>query len=142
MVCDSMTPFALSQCRQWSFAALFAVTIIGGCSGGDELPRKPVFGTVSTASNTLDGAISFLPTADTKGPSATTAIIQGKYRFVAGDGVVPGKYQVLIVPKITKPISQPESATKTHSKSEPTEFRQEVTVPADGPFELNFQVGL
>ncbi len=141
MVCDSTTQFAVSQCRQWSLAAYFAVTIIGGCSGGDELPRKPVFGTVSASSDKLDGAISFLPAVDTKGPSATTAIVQGKYRFVAGDGVVPGKYQVLIVPKITKSISQPGSVTKAHSKSAPTEFRQEVTVPADGPFELNFQVG-
>ena len=141
MVCDSTTQFALSQCRRWSLAVLFALMIIGGCWGGDELPRKPVFGTVSSATNKLDGAISFLPAADTKGPSATTAIVQGKYRFAASDCVVPGKYQVLIVPKITKPFSQSGSTTTTQSKSEPREFRQEVTVPADGPYELNFQVG-
>ena len=141
MVSDSTPMLALSQFRQWSFAVLFAVMIIGGCSGRDELPRKQVFGTVSSSSNALDGAISFLPAAGTKGPSATTAIVQGKYRFAAGDGVVPGKYQVLIVPKLTKPIPQPGSATKPHSTSEPTEFRQEATVSADGPFELNFQVG-
>ena len=105
----------------------------------NDLPEAGPNGTVSAASSSFDGAISFLPTTDTNGPSATTAIVQGKYRFVAGDGPVPGKYQVLIVPKATKPISQSESATKA-SKSEPTEFRQEVTIPANGPFELNFQV--
>ena len=140
MVCDTTTQFAMSQCRQWPLAAFVAMLSIAGCSG-DGIPRKPVFGTVSSSSSTLDGAISFLPVADTKGPSATTAIIQGKYRFVAGDGVVPGKYQVLIVPKIKKPIAQPGSATNADSKVKPTEFRQAATVPADGPFELNFQVG-
>ncbi len=137
MICHSAKRSTPIACQRWTVAALCAVIVFLGCSSGDGLPRKPVFGAVTSSSTGLEGAISFLPAAGTKGPSSTTAIVEGKYRFAAGDGPVPGKYQVLIVPKVTKQTSQ----TPADAKSVPTEFRQDATVPAEGSFELNFKVG-
>ena len=79
--------------------------VICGCSDNSGPPRKPVYGSVTGPMvGTFEGAISFLPLPETKGPSATAPIVGGKYRFSAAEGPVPGKYDVLIVPKLKKSI--------------------------------------
>ena len=133
---------SISACRL--FCSCFVVVGLLGCSESGP-PRKPVFGTVSSAAaNQVNGGISFLPAAGTKGPSATGAVVEGKFRFAAEDGPVPGQYQVLIVPKIIKDIPKSDAAKNpdaTKAKPEPKEYRLDVTVPETGPFELNLKVG-
>lgn len=118
--------------------------VLCGCSGEAGPPRKPVFGTVTgSADSSFEGAISFLPQPGTKGPSATTAVVKGKYQFAAAGGPVPGKYQVLIVPKATKSFPQGNSAGSKDNRpvvSDAKEFQLETTVPDKDPFELNFKL--
>lgn len=125
------------------FSSCVVVGLIGCSESGP--PRKPVFGTVSrSAASSINGAISFLPAVGTKGPSATASVVDGKFRFAAEDGPVPGQYQVLIIPKAIKDIPQSDSAknaAESKAKSEPKEYRLEATVPEKGPFELNLKVG-
>ena len=123
---------------------LCVATVICGCSGSDGPPRKPVYGTVTDPMvDTFEGAISFLPLPETKGPSATTAIVSGKYRFDATDGPIPGKYEVLIVPKLTKSIptaDTPASKDGDAESSSSSEIKLAATVPDKAPFELNFNL--
>ncbi len=129
--------------RAGCFVGSCVVVGLIGCSESGP-SRKPVFGTVSnSAANPVNGGISFLPAAGTKGPAATAAVVEGKFRFAAADGPVPGQYQVLIVPKIIKDIPKSDSAKNTaatKAKSEPKEYRLDATVPETGPFELNLKV--
>jgi hypothetical protein len=63
--------------------------------------------------------------------------VQGKFRFNADDGPIPGQYQVLIVPNPTKAL--PNSSAKVNPG--PKDFRLDATVPESSPFELNFKIG-
>lgn len=78
------------------FAAGLAVTLIG-CSDSDGLPREAVSGEVAIEGEPLaKGLITFLP-ADSQLPTqAGGPITNGKYSIPGNEGLVPGKYRVVI----------------------------------------------
>jgi hypothetical protein len=75
-----------------------ATALVAGCGGAaDTLPRQPVSGTVKFKGEPLkSGMIQFQPDS----PSVTTAggsgVIDGKYAVPRSEGLVPGKYKVMI----------------------------------------------
>lgn len=77
-------------------AAAMIATLVG-CSGGDGLPREPVSGSVAVEGKPLvKGVITFLP-ADTELPTqGGGAVVDGKYSISKDQGLVPGKYRVVI----------------------------------------------
>ena len=71
--------------------------ILVGCGSGSKLSRLPVSGTVSFHSGeTLNGSISFIPAEGRSGPAATTAVVDGKYRFDATNGPTAGEHRVIV----------------------------------------------
>jgi hypothetical protein len=85
------------------FAILLGVTAaICGCGGGSSSgpKREAVTGTITLKGEPVeDGQVSFEPV--TPGPTASTVVKAGKYRFSAEDGPVAGKHKVkiLVVPQ-------------------------------------------
>jgi hypothetical protein len=74
-------------------AALFV-----GCGKNSELERLPVHGTVRLANGeTLsDCSISFLPKKGVRGPSATTGLTGGSYKFDRDNGPTAGPHTVKV----------------------------------------------
>jgi hypothetical protein len=74
------------------------MTLSGGCSGGDSLPRERLSGTVTLDGQPLEkGTIRFMPTAQENASTATETIItSGAYEVPASTGLLPGPYQVSI----------------------------------------------
>src|SRR5262245_7413695 len=72
-----------------------------GCGGGSSGPkRESVSAPITLQGQPLgEGQVTYEPLA--AGPTASTVIKDGKYRFTADDGPVVGKYRVTIleVPK-------------------------------------------
>jgi hypothetical protein len=69
-----------------------------GCRHSDGPERIAVFGTVTSASgDPVEGTISFLPNAGTKGPAATVSLTDGTFQFDTQNGPVAGQYRVLVV---------------------------------------------
>ncbi len=67
-----------------------------GC-GSSGPPRVAVSGTVTLDGRPIEqGAISFVPTADSKQPSAGAEIAAGEYSIPAASGPSAGKYKVEI----------------------------------------------
>lgn len=93
-----------------------AAILIGlclGCGRGNTGNRVAVEGKVTLDGTAVeDGAINFVPTAGTKGPSAGGRIQQGQYSLSAADGPVVGNHRVEIrVPRPTgKKIPNPYKA--------------------------------
>jgi hypothetical protein len=56
-----------------------------------------VYGEVTVDSvKVARGSISFFPAGDTVGPSATTAIVNGRYEFADSNGPYAGTYRVTV----------------------------------------------
>jgi hypothetical protein len=69
---------------------------IAGC-GSSSPPRVAVSGTVTLDGRPIEqGAIAFVPTADSKQPSAGAEIAAGEYSIPAASGPSAGKYKVEI----------------------------------------------
>ncbi|MCE9582965.1 MAG: hypothetical protein K8T20_10760, partial [Planctomycetes bacterium] len=68
------------------------------CGGGSRgIPRAGVEGGVTLGGESLkEGAICFIPLAETKGPAAAAPIKDGRYAVPVSQGPVSGKYQVRI----------------------------------------------
>jgi hypothetical protein len=77
------------------------VTVLGllataGC-GASVDPRRPIHGEVTVDALRVErGSISFLPTGETVGPAATTAIVDGRYEFTRINGPYTGTYRVKV----------------------------------------------
>src|SRR6187397_3012218 len=72
---------------------------LGGCGGGDGLPRQEVSGQVTLDGQPLaDGSIQFQPGETGGGPqvSGGALIERGSYRIGRNEGLVPGPYKVMI----------------------------------------------
>jgi hypothetical protein len=71
---------------------------IAGCGGpADGLPRQAVGGNVRFKGEPLkDGSIQFQPTSPGEATAAGGLIVDGKYSIPKSEGLVPGKYQVII----------------------------------------------
>jgi len=75
---------------------LVPILVLSGCGTSYDGPqRAAVKGTVTVDGEPLEyGAISFLPTAGTKGPTAGARITEGRYQLKESDGPVVGKNRV------------------------------------------------
>jgi hypothetical protein len=81
------------------FAGLIVLGIVAaGCDqGGDDLPRQPIWGTVTLDGKTVaKGTIQFQPATGAEPTSAGSLIEDGKYSIDRTGGLVPGTYKVII----------------------------------------------
>jgi hypothetical protein len=83
------------------YTLVLAVGLAAGCSGsGDDLPREPVWGTVTLDNQPLaTGVIQFGPADKAAGAALNSAggqITDGKFSISREQGLVPGKYNVAI----------------------------------------------
>src|SRR5437868_5254676 len=85
-----------------------AAVLLVGCAGAeDDLPREAVSGTVKFNGEPLkQGRIQFQGTAP-----GSSGIVDGHYSIPKAEGLVPGKYQVLI-------YGAPASAEPAPAKTE------------------------
>jgi hypothetical protein len=77
---------------------ILALAAWPGCGGAtDDLPREPVYGSVTFEDKPVaSGMIQFLPASPEAGTQAGAKIENGSYSVPREGGPVPGKYQVVI----------------------------------------------
>lgn len=89
------------------FATLASFTLctsLVGCNSADGLPRESVSGTVSVEGKPLaKGLITFLPSDPDVPTQGGGNITDGKYSIPKDQGLVPGKYKVVISAPDDKP---------------------------------------
>ncbi len=67
------------------------------------MPRQAIEGRVQVDSiDVVSGSISFLPSEGNAGPAASTAIIEGVYRFAEDSGPYPGPHRVVVGVDLSK----------------------------------------
>lgn len=101
-------------------ACLNLMAASAGCGSGSSVARLPLEGTIRlNTQETFNGSITFVPAEGRSGPAATTAILEGKYRFDATNGPTAGPHRA-IVKRIDSKGKIPEARgnnTKTDAKS-------------------------
>ena len=103
---------------------------LAGCGGGDNLPREAVSGSVAVEGKPLkSGLITFLPDS----PDVTTqgggVLVEGKYSIPRDQGLVPGKYKVVVSSAEDKPEVIPDKAFNNNAPGAPPILAKEV-IPA------------
>jgi hypothetical protein len=79
------------------------LALLLGCGAEDNLPREAVSGAVSIEGKPLKtGLITFLPSEDVP-TQGGAAVVEGKYSIARNQGLVPGKYRVVISSPEDKP---------------------------------------
>jgi hypothetical protein len=127
-----------------------ASACVAGCSVGDDLPRESVSGTVSFKGDPLkSGMIQFQP-AQGEATAGGSGIIDGRYSIPRSEGLVPGKYQVMITGVLTPPVAakaeMPGESLPTGPAVEliPTKYNSKTELTAqvtkDGPNRFNFEL--
>jgi hypothetical protein len=94
-------------------AAIAALGLLNlaGCSG-DNLPREAVSGSVTIDGNPLkSGAITFVPNGPDIPSQGGTPVVDGKYSIPRAQGLVPGKYKVVISSGEGTPEKKVDTAT-------------------------------
>jgi hypothetical protein len=85
------------------------LTLASGCGGEDTLPRKAVSGTVTFNGAPLKaGRIEFQPTSANETVAGVAGIVDGRYSIAQADGLVPGKYLVMITGPLAPPAPPKE----------------------------------
>lgn len=70
---------------------------LGGCGGGDNLPREAVSGMVTVEAKPLkSGLITFVPVDAATPTQGGATVLEGKYEIPKTVGLVPGKYKVVV----------------------------------------------
>lgn len=130
---------------------IVALAIVVNCLGcGENGPKRlPVTGSLKGAEG-RKGTLTFLPTGDTKGPSATTSIVDGNYTFTESNGPAVGKYNVIVKLQMVKASAEDAEiivgpkgqkiSTSDISDSKPVyeaEKNTEVTVLDSEPYKLD-----
>lgn len=121
-----------------------------GCRGVVE-PRRALHGEVRVDSEQVGrGSISFFPQGKTVGPAATTAIVNGKYKFTEVNGPYPGEHRVLVNvshmdldTSEDEPVDQPGGAPGAgDAKRAPSKARRgpAVTKPTQSKWETECQI--
>jgi hypothetical protein len=83
----------------------FLVLNLAGCGESDKLPREPVSGAVAVEGKPLkSGMITFIPNEANTPTQGGAVVIEGKYTIPKNQGLVPGKYRIVI----TSPEDKPE----------------------------------
>src|SRR5688572_30210799 len=79
-------------------AAFLLIQCLVGCNGdSDGLPREAVTGTVAVEGKPLaQGLITFLPASSEVTTQGGSIVVGGKYEIPTAQGLVPGKYKVVI----------------------------------------------
>jgi hypothetical protein len=132
---------------------LLAALAIGGCNADssapvDPYPRVAVAGTVTLDDLPLsEGMIQLDPAPDTKGPTASGEIHQGKFAIEKPLGPVSGKYKVRISGRPPAKINeqeQPGGTPKVKPDPVPSKYNSksklETDVPAEGSPTLDFKL--
>ena len=89
-----MVPHWECHALTWGTAS-FLVVFALGCGGQSD--RAGVSGSVTVDGQPVEeGSITFVPDAQTGGPTAGDTIEQGNYAVSAESGLAPGKYRVQI----------------------------------------------
>jgi hypothetical protein len=87
-----------------TFVAAFLLFNLTGCGGSDKLPREAVSGTVSVEGKPLKtGLITFLPDDSNTPTQGGGVVLEGKYTIPRNQGLVPGKYRIVITSPEDKP---------------------------------------
>src|SRR5262249_18741083 len=93
------------------YACAPALAMMLGCGREDNLPREAVSGAVSIEGKPLkSGLITFLPAEDVP-TQGGAPVVEGKYTIAQNQGLVPGKYRVVI----SSPEDKPEVLDKTNN---------------------------
>src|SRR5262249_54495418 len=83
---------------------LVLLTSVAGCGGGDNLPRQEVNGSVTIDGKPLvRGLITFVPTSAEVSTQGGGPVLEGKFSIPRMQGLVPGKYKVVISSPDDKP---------------------------------------
>lgn len=132
-------------------AAILAVSVGIGCSGGAKPETLPVKGKVTYKGSPVEsGRITFQPkgTTETR-PASGTIEPGGLYQlssFESGDGAKPGEYTVVIESFTGGPSPEEPNAKQTwlvpEKYSKPNQSGLTANVPADAkpPVEINFDL--
>jgi hypothetical protein len=94
-------------------AAIMAVGLLNlaGCSE-DDLPREAVSGSVTLDGNPLNsGVITFVPNGPDIPSQGGAPVVDGKYSIPRAQGLVPGKYKVVISSGEGRPEKKVDTAT-------------------------------
>jgi len=99
-----------------SLASAVALALLGfspaGCGDRDNLPREAVSGGVTVEGKPLkSGLITFIPNEDNTPTQGGGVVLDGKYSIPRNQGLVPGKYRVVI----TSPDEKPPVLDKTNN---------------------------
>ena len=128
------------SCRAYSVILvmvleLVASVIMAGCGGADdELPRESISGTVTLNGEPLKaGSIQFQPTGQGGGNAGSATITDGNYSIAKVEGLVPGKYLVLIT-------SSPAQTARAGQHRYARRLRSDPTIQGDDPGEVQRQV--
>jgi hypothetical protein len=138
----------------WTLLGMAASALMAGCGGAeDALPRQRVSGTVKWNGEPLkQGRIQFQP-AGHGGPAGGAGIVDGSYAIPQAEGLVPGKYQVLIYgaaeaaqsspapPGLPGDAPPPKKAVKDPIPDK-FNFKSQLTteVTKDGPNQFDFEL--
>ena len=91
-----MDPSYCSTSRRLASVFQLAALVIAGCSNSGS-QRYEVIGNVTFAGEKIaEGAISFVPIGNTKGPQVGGGIQQGRYHIDRSGGPVAGRHRVEI----------------------------------------------
>ncbi|MEJ7636561.1 MAG: hypothetical protein WKF75_00865 [Singulisphaera sp.] len=111
------------------------IVALGGCDGGDGLPRQAIAGTVTLDGKPLDyGSILFTTLGDGSTMSGGSLIADGRYAIARDQGLVPGSYRVAIyAPDVGSKSSTSELPTqlgKLPTDRIPPRYNMETTLTA------------
>jgi hypothetical protein len=96
-----------------------AFVVIGGCDSTSD--RRAISGTVSVDGKPVEkGSIMFLPDAGHRGPSASSSILDGEYRFTIENGPTAGPHRVVVGVGLSSPSAGVQSSPVAAEPTAPT----------------------
>ncbi|MEM7315514.1 MAG: hypothetical protein AAF497_20420 [Planctomycetota bacterium] len=98
--------------------------LLVGCEPESKWDRIPLTGTATLDGKPFTGGIVLKPARGVHGPSATTNVGEGEFRFRRSEGPVAGKHMAILLPK-----------SKFGDRND-FQLEVEVDVPTAEPFEV------
>ena len=131
--------FAVNSRRAIVSSVLLGLApLLAGCGGGTGVERLPVHGTVTFPNGEKpDCSITFLPAKGRPGPSATTRVVGGRYKFDRNNGPAAGPHSVMLTRLFPRSGTIP-TADKKASAGMKTEWTESADVLDDGQYEQDF----
>jgi hypothetical protein len=126
-----------------------ATALFAGCGGpADELPREPISGSVIFAGKPLKaGLIQFQPADQATTTAGGTGVAEGSYWIAKSEGLVPGRYQVLVTsnpPAATVPPGPPGDPVGPPKETIPPRYNIKTELTAEvkkgGPNKFDFDL--